>query len=536
MKKRETGRLILLSLSLFILLTTPYALRPTPAHAACCKCRATDAPGETLCLTDPSTGCPEMVTKFVSTNKQLSNVTCDPTPLDAATACQPISSGKPSAICASGPTSAAGYVSKAAGQSTARVQTAVPIELNVPIPGLRFAQGVTEQNGFLVVPFLAQYVSAGFRYLLGIIVITGAVMIIYGGFKYVLSSTVSGIKSGQEVIKDAVIGMIIAFGIVTVLQTLNPATSQLSALKVRVVSQESFQAFASAQMTTEAATVSGTPGSAEASAAMTACPFTLSQPLLLAENLGSPENQKIAQAWGMTSLNIRQDRRAQEFFQNVRAFVSGKSLEERMSLIANAAVACGVHLMSCGETSGTIWELAGIGDNACLSVEGTKKTSCNPGFAGCPSCNPHENYFGRKNPGPKTATILQLTTAAQQAMFNSLKCANECGEKARNLPNCISDKGKAIAFVRAEMNKIDGYPDKFLNDLKPGDIIQVYTGNSSCGGGHSALFFGWTSGGAAQVIQGEFGKKVSAGTLCIKKSCGDNMLPLVGIKKPNVAK
>ncbi len=507
--------------------------------ATCCKCAyASTLKTGTVCLTTDG-GCATVIAD--AKNPKLSDLNCDVgTSYAAGTGiCRLVSQGGACQEIADARTWSAG-----AQPEAVKTVSAIPLQLNTDIPGLRFAESIQETTcldssgksySCLAIPYLAQYVAAIYNYLLGIVLITAAVMIVWGGFKYVLSSTVKGVQDGKDVVKDAVIGLLLLFGIVTILQTINPATTNLNAVTVRVVSQEPFHVFANAQMTTTAETVSGAPGSAAGSATLTACPFTLSQPLLLKENLSTSENQKILKEWGMTSLNIRQDRRAQEFFQKVREFVKGKPIEERMSLIANAAVACGVHLMSCGETSGTIWELAGIGDNACLTVEGRKSVACYPGYGGCPTCNPYDNYFGRKKPGPKTATIIQITTGTQQATFNSLKCTNECGEKSQNLPGCIDDKGKAIAFVRAEMNKISDYPDKWLNDLKPGDVIQVYTGNSSCGGGHSALFFGWTSGGAAQVIQGEFGKKVTAGTLCIKKSCGDNMLPIVGIKKPIAA-
>ncbi|MEK7116352.1 MAG: hypothetical protein AAB879_03085, partial [Patescibacteria group bacterium] len=109
----------------------------TPTLAACCACAMKETPSEKICLTDPSTKCPEMVTKFVSTNKAFENVACDPTPLDETTACQPISSGKSSAKCAVGPTAASAYQPKQTLSVSAMPTGAIPLTsptLNVPIP------------------------------------------------------------------------------------------------------------------------------------------------------------------------------------------------------------------------------------------------------------------------------------------------------------------------------------------------------------------------------------------------------------------
>ena len=108
--------------------------------------------------------------------------------------------------------------------------------LNVPIPGLRFAQGIIVQPGEKTsIPFLAQYIAAAANYLLGIIVIAAAVMIVYGGFKYILASNFESVKGGKDIIKDAVIGLLLAFAVFTILQTLNPAAVQLRAIQIPTI-------------------------------------------------------------------------------------------------------------------------------------------------------------------------------------------------------------------------------------------------------------------------------------------------------------
>lgn len=125
---------------------------------------------------------------------------------------------------------------------TAKIIEIQAPKLNVEIPGLTFASNLKYTEGEKVaIPFLAQYLAAVYNYLLGIVLITAAVMIVYGGFKYVLSSTLKGIKDGQETIKDAIIGLLIAFGIVTILQTVNPQIVSFQNLELQTVKRDPFE-------------------------------------------------------------------------------------------------------------------------------------------------------------------------------------------------------------------------------------------------------------------------------------------------------
>lgn len=128
-------------------------------------------------------------------------------------------------------------LARAQATSTAPASTVIETpKLNVPIPGLRFAQGIVVQPGETAnIPFLAQYIAAAANYLLGIIVIAAAVMIVYGGFKYILASSVESVKGGKDVIKDAVIGLLLAFAVFTILRTLNPATLTLDAVRIPTI-------------------------------------------------------------------------------------------------------------------------------------------------------------------------------------------------------------------------------------------------------------------------------------------------------------
>ena len=69
----------------------------------------------------------------------------------------------------------------------------------------------------------------------GISFVAAAVMIVYGGFLLIVGSATPAIKRGKEIIRDALIGLLVLIGSYIILQTVNPETLALKALKVPVV-------------------------------------------------------------------------------------------------------------------------------------------------------------------------------------------------------------------------------------------------------------------------------------------------------------
>jgi hypothetical protein len=106
----------------------------------------------------------------------------------------------------------------------------VPIvpQLNVPIPGLTFSNPEGGNN-----PLLAQYLSAGYNYLIAISAIVATVMFVWGAFRYMLgSSGMISAQRGKEIMQEAVIGLLLVFGANLILRTINPDTVRLSSLTV----------------------------------------------------------------------------------------------------------------------------------------------------------------------------------------------------------------------------------------------------------------------------------------------------------------
>ncbi len=122
---------------------------------------------------------------------------------------------------------------------TAAVRPFVPIAPNpaVPIPGVTFT-AATEENGEVTIPYLAQYISGIYRLSVGLGAILAAIMIVYGGFRYMLAAAAPEVKEGQNIITDAVIGLVVLLTSFLILKTINPKLVELNAIRISRVREE----------------------------------------------------------------------------------------------------------------------------------------------------------------------------------------------------------------------------------------------------------------------------------------------------------
>jgi len=88
--------------------------------------------------------------------------------------------------------------------------------LNIPLGS------VTQVNG------LADYINEAYRFGVGVVLIVAIVMVVWGGFRYLIGSSMGDIARGKEIIRDAIVGMLLVLGAYTILQVVNPATTNLS--------------------------------------------------------------------------------------------------------------------------------------------------------------------------------------------------------------------------------------------------------------------------------------------------------------------
>lgn len=108
-----------------------------------------------------------------------------------------------------------------AGSASAAPATDIP--LSVPFGSKNTVSGLPE------------YIVTMYRYALGIVTVVAIIMVIFGGFQYLLGSTTGSVKSGQKYIQDALGGMVILFLAYVILYTINPKTVNLSLPGVRPI-------------------------------------------------------------------------------------------------------------------------------------------------------------------------------------------------------------------------------------------------------------------------------------------------------------
>jgi hypothetical protein len=92
----------------------------------------------------------------------------------------------------------------------------IPITLSVPIGNVRQVSGI------------AEYINLGYRYLVSVILVVAIIMVVWGGFRYLLgSANIGNVQRGKEIIRDAVVGMLLVIGAFVILNTVNPQTVAL---------------------------------------------------------------------------------------------------------------------------------------------------------------------------------------------------------------------------------------------------------------------------------------------------------------------
>jgi len=101
------------------------------------------------------------------------------------------------------------------------------IQLNIPIPGFTQTKTVGDEKIY-VVRDLSCYLYYFYKYFAGVVGILAAVMIIYGGFRYLTSfGNPTRMATAKDQITSAIIGLIITLGTYVILFVINPAIVNL---------------------------------------------------------------------------------------------------------------------------------------------------------------------------------------------------------------------------------------------------------------------------------------------------------------------
>lgn len=213
---------------------------PILANAACCICQHPQVITGIVCISKENTSC----TNLGTLNDELKPATCKTENNDSA--CRLVKDG---GICVNNPntTAAAFKLSEILPQTPAPAAPAPPapatefkpvlVNLNIAIPGAEFSNP-TLQQGMLSIPYLGQYIQAFYKLLIGISLIAAAIMIVYGGFRYIASATTPKIQAGKQIIIDALMGLVIVIGAYIILANVNPNLTQFGSLTLPFVKPE----------------------------------------------------------------------------------------------------------------------------------------------------------------------------------------------------------------------------------------------------------------------------------------------------------
>ncbi len=239
-----------LSAALCFIAINPHAVRaigedvgPVDAtqRLVCCRCRVGTS-GTAQCVQgittqgDCGTSARDSA-DFNAFGARRSEIVCETAVLNS-TQCRPVAQG---GTCAQPPVTPAIFIvqNPAAPQGPAQSATStglsqvVPV-LSVPIPGVALSPAYVEGD-LLIVPFIAQYISGVYRYALTIAILLATIMIVIGGFKYVLGATGVSVSSGKDMIKDAIIGLVLLFSATALVSIINPRLARLPALRLPIV-------------------------------------------------------------------------------------------------------------------------------------------------------------------------------------------------------------------------------------------------------------------------------------------------------------
>jgi formylglycine-generating enzyme required for sulfatase activity len=208
------------------------ALAVDPAFD-CCLCKSTNPAKEFCTLTLKGTTCDSVADKINTQTEKKFSVACSN--LDAGN-CAKVASGS-SGKCTNEPAASDKFDKSffASAKPTENYVTSVAPVLGVPIPGVTFPDKLEVANNMVQVPYLAIYITAFQKYLIGISLVVAAMMLVYGGLRYIWGGTGASIETAKSVIQDALIGLVLVMFAAVLLANINPNATSFGSLKVPLV-------------------------------------------------------------------------------------------------------------------------------------------------------------------------------------------------------------------------------------------------------------------------------------------------------------
>ncbi len=127
-------------------------------------------------------------------------------------------------------------VGQAATATPDNLKESITPTLNVDIPGLNFNKPIID-GGDITSSFIADYLTAVYRYLIGISITIAIVMVMIGGLQYVLAAGSGNVKKGKQRIVNAVTGLTLLMSVYIILYTVNPELTMLKAIRMQNVAE-----------------------------------------------------------------------------------------------------------------------------------------------------------------------------------------------------------------------------------------------------------------------------------------------------------
>ncbi len=390
--------------------------------------------------------------------------------------------------------------------------------LQIPIPGVTLTS-VTDPNDYSI-PWIGQYVSGVYTFLISIIGLVAAIMMIIGGFEYLTSAGDSGkIGKSKKRITDALIGMVLALGSYALLYTINPDLVVFKGLNIQMVVADPIldslmesTASTSDPVSSDAAppqSSSGAPSTADAPFTGTiykTCPLTIADTSMN----GIPAFMNLIRA-------------------NMGTIVNAKTPMDKAVQIGNIAAVCNMHLGNCGKSVGTFFALAGVLNDPKCNQNSNNNKDCNAWPDVTVHSVPDTKFvWWARCDNEQALSIADKPACTSPGPWSELPSKGKaCNGKCMcTRSDCVNGRFAATAKVGRDLleyakkePRMAGWPDSYVKDLKRGDWVIMYNGNGDKTGGHSAMFVAWADKDTMISINGDAKTGVHYSKQCITSGC-----------------
>ena len=111
--------------------------------------------------------------------------------------------------------------------------------LQIKIPGVQFSNIKVKPGEDVSIPWIMEYIQGIYKYLLGVAIFLAIIMISIAGFRWLTAGgNASVIGEAKKQITNVIIGLLLAFGVTIVLETINPQLINLRNIQIKTIAPE----------------------------------------------------------------------------------------------------------------------------------------------------------------------------------------------------------------------------------------------------------------------------------------------------------